>query len=124
MENKQLSLEDKVKPYLILAKALQAQIVGIKKVNPDYDVLDKEKLISLTLNQMLLQVKYKDLDIEKYYDSDFMREIGFNLPQFEELDNEITSTIRLPISNLIDTLRINTLEKVKQELENGRKNNV
>lgn len=48
MENKQLSLEDKIKPYLILAK-----------------VLDKQKrdseLIGVIFQQMLNQVKFQDL---------------------------------------------------------------
>ena len=48
MENKQLSLEDRLKPYLILAKVLDRQ--------------DKKELVTLILNQMLKQVKFKDLN--------------------------------------------------------------
>lgn len=104
MTQTKLSLEDKVKPYLIFAKMLQAQIVGMQDVNPDVDVSEKEQLITKTLQQMLFQVTFDDFEI----DSNFLTEVGFNVIDFKELDKKVQLR-NLENSNLVDTLRIKQL---------------
>ena len=61
MENKKLSLEDKVKPYLLLAKTIEAQMKSLQKNNSNYDVSERNEKINTILRQMLLKVNLKDL---------------------------------------------------------------
>lgn len=104
MTQTKLSLEDKVKPYLILAKATQAQIVGMQDVNTDVDVSEKEQLITKTLQQMLFQITFDDFEV----DSSFLTELGFNVIDFKELDKKVQLK-GLENSNLVDSLRIKQL---------------
>jgi len=116
MNTTEISLEDKIKPYLILAKAFQTQITRIKKLDP---ILNKERLETLehlkdlVLNQMLFQVKYDDLVINDYINLGIMLEVGCDITNLKELDSEIPTRI-LPLSNLIDALRINDLGETKK----------
>jgi len=123
MENKELTIEDKLKPYLILAKSMQYQIVFCKKQNPDADISEKERLIGLIMFQGLKQIKYRDLNInlKDYYDlsSEIYKEL--EMPDFDKYDEEIQNIKTLPLYNLINTLNDEGMAKVKEQLEKAEK---
>lgn len=100
MENKQLSLEDRLKPYLILAKVLDRQ--------------DKKELVTLILNQMLKQVKFKDLN------SNFFLMEGFPQEMLKEDEIEKES-VNLSFTKLTDIIRLESIEDIKQQLEKAEK---
>lgn len=116
MENKKLSLEDRIKPYLIFAKALQHQVFQMKQRNPEEDVLAKEELINIVLNQMLKQVKYKDIIKEDYFDLASTIDKEFGMSYFEEFDKEIDSQ-KLSLSTLIGSIKIKSLDEMKSILK-------
>ena len=116
MENKQLSLEDKVKPYLLLAKTIDFQIFNEK----DEKRKEKRKELLITiLFQLLKQVKFKDLHDKDYYDLTTAIDEKFVIPDFSEYEKENSTTI--PLSTLIDKLRINSLSEIKEQLEKTEK---
>lgn len=100
MENKQLSLEDKVKPYLILAKV--------------FDKQNKGELRNLILVQMLKQVKFKDMNVYSMKIDSIPKEMFID---FEE-DSESKT---LPLSTLIKDLNVKSIEEIKKQLEKAEK---
>ena len=115
MENKQLSLEDKIKPYLILAKACQYRLFQ----NKDERI---ENLLNAILRQMLIQVSYKDVIKEEDYT--FPEVLGLEKPDFELLDKQIMESTKLPMSNLIDIIKLDSLQDIKNVLEKAEKENI
>ena len=109
MENKKLSLEDKVKPYLLLAKTIEAQMKSLQKNNSNYDVSERNEKINTILRQMLLKVNLKDLGADH---NNFLKSFDFAFLDFE---TEETETEKLPLSNLTEIIKIkNEINKTNQ----------
>jgi len=117
MENKQLSLEDKVKPYLILANAFKYQILGLKKNNSnDFERIERLNLLKdLVLNQMLNQITRKEL-VQNYF---FLE--GFPFENYKEEIEELDKVESLPMSKLVEIMKLNSLSEIKEQLDKVEK---
>jgi hypothetical protein len=120
--NKKLSLEDKIKPYLVLAKAFEFQAYVIKNKNNEKDLQEVERierlenLKNLILNQMMFQFTTDDLITEGNLSS-FLD----NPPELVEFNKRLETKEKLPLNDLINTLKIDTFKSIKQKLKEAEK---
>lgn len=68
-----MNLEDKIKPYLIVAKAFELQINLNKERYKDYNSIEKETLLNNVLRQMLFVIDEADLQTVKFSLSDYLK---------------------------------------------------
>lgn len=117
--NKKLSLEDKIKPYLVLAKAFEFQAYVLKNKNNEKDLQEVERLENLKnliLNQMMFQFTTDDLITEGNLSS-FLD----NPPELVEFNKRLETKEKLPLSDLINTLKIDTFKSIAQKLKDLEK---
>lgn len=89
METKEMSIEDRIKPYLILAKSIEYSLT--KDMNNERR-LEKENLLNKIFRQLLKQVKLKEIGIngENYwgFEDNIIEQFGLNLEQMDkEMEN-------------------------------------
>lgn len=114
---KELSLEDKIKPYLIFGKGIQRDIHLIKKNQPERNVSDKKELLLSIFERLLVQVTSKDLKIPGYVFNSIEQQ-----EHLEQLDKEIELSC-LPMSKLVEISKLSSTKDIKETIEKAEKEN-
>lgn len=111
-----MTLEDKIKPYLILTKSFQYRIFVLKskEVVDNEEIERLDKLKDLILNQMLFQIEPSDLNVLTFNNIFGM---DLNVPISKKLEEKE----KMSVSDLVKLTLTKDLEEIKQKLEQAEK---
>lgn len=116
MENTQLSVYDRIKPYLILAKVTDYRRITAKTEDEKFQ---NEEWLRVILTTMLHSVSFNDIakvnneDYFDYFNSITQELKGIDLNEMDK----IVESERIPMSKLVEKLNLNTLGQIKEQLE-------